>query len=62
MAEETKVWCDKCQREIGSCEPVLVEFRVGVRRARRRVDLCDRCYDLLIEWIDIMEGARRLSR
>jgi hypothetical protein len=53
MASTIRVVCDKCRQEIMSCPTSLVELRVGNHRARRRVDLCDDCYDQFIEWIDI---------
>lgn len=64
MASLVKVSCDKCQKEIDSYRVSRheVELRVGGCRSKRCVDLCEECYDLFVEWLDIMGNARRIAK
>lgn len=64
MAFLVKVSCDKCQSDIDCYHEGWheVEIRVGSQRSKRGVDLCEKCYDLFIEWLDIMGNARRIAK
>lgn len=53
---ETRVWCDRCSTLI-TADRTLFALTTGPERLLRpKLDLCARCLDLFLAWIDAKDA------